>query len=77
MNHEASHYENEKLMVGSSDELANSIKEIRQKYYTELALEHGLTVKEIQKIHESTLERLASVNLITPGQNQGMPLLLT
>jgi len=61
MNRDASDYENEELMIESSDELAKSIKEIRQKHYTELALKHGLTAKEIQTIHESTLERLASI----------------
>ena len=61
MKHDDSNYENEELTDDSPGELANWIKEIRQKHYTELAREHSLTVEEIQKIHESTLEKLASI----------------
>lgn len=61
MNRDRPDDESENLMAGSSDALANSIHEIRQKYYTKLAQEHGLTVDEIQRIHEATLQKLASI----------------
>lgn len=43
------------------EHLPPKITEIRQKNYAELAAKHGLTAGEIQRIHESTLEKLASI----------------
>lgn len=45
----------------SSSDLPDWVSEIRQQHYEKLAQEHGLTVGEIQKIHESTLKQLASI----------------
>ena len=52
--------DSEKVKDEASAEIGDWIQEIRQKHYAELAREHGLTVDEIQEIHETTLERLAS-----------------
>ena len=53
--------ESENPMGKSSGELPDWITEIRQQHYSKLAREHGLTFDEIQKIHEATLEKLASI----------------
>lgn len=45
----------------SSGDIEDWIKESRQRHYVNLSIEHGLTIEEIQKIHESTLGKLASV----------------
>ena len=43
------------------DDLESWIREVRKKYYQDLASIHGLTVKEIQDIHERTLEKLSRI----------------
>jgi len=53
--------DNEDMQHQSSGDIEDWIKESRQRLYADLAIEHGLTIEEIQKIHESTLGKLASV----------------
>lgn len=45
----------------SSGNLPDWISEIRQEHYAKLAQEHRLSVDEIQRIHEATLQKLASI----------------
>ena len=51
----------EKSVGESSGELPDWISEIRQEHYAKLAQEHRLTEVEIQRIHEATLQKLASI----------------
>jgi len=45
-------------MEESVDTPAVNIQQIRADYFNELAIEHNLTIEEIQKIHKETLDKL-------------------
>jgi hypothetical protein len=45
-------------MEESEDTHSVTIQQIRADYFKELAIEHHLTIEEIQKIHEETLTKL-------------------
>jgi len=45
-------------MEESVDTPAVNIQQIRADYFRELAIEHNLTIEEIQKIHKETLDKL-------------------
>lgn len=53
--------DNDDMKHQSSGDIEDWIKDSRQQHYADLAIKHGLTIEEIQKIHESTLGKLASV----------------
>ena len=45
-------------MEESVDTPAINIQQIRADYFKELAIEHNLTIEELQKIHKETLAKL-------------------
>ena len=48
-------------MEESVDTPAVNIQQIRAEYFKVLAIEHNLTIEEIQKIHEETLGKLTKI----------------